>query len=160
MKSHITNITNKAMITLSKLYRFKNLNIKTRRKLYLALVNPLLLYPCIPLHVASNKQMIRLQRVQNKGINFVLGRGRRRGETTESRHQQTNIQPINVILQKRATNIWNSIFDNVTEEILQELEPINCDRNPREFQSFPSSMESKDAIASPYFTSADRRWLQ
>ena len=56
MSKHISENINKAKYQLSKLWRFRNLSQKNRKKLYLMLVKPQLLYPCIPLHVTSNTQ--------------------------------------------------------------------------------------------------------
>lgn len=159
MKKHIQSNINKAKIQLAKLQKFRNLSYENKRKLYLMLVRPQLLYPCIPLQVSNNSQMMQLQRVQNKGITFMLGRGRARHETTELRHQLVNLEPINMILQQRATRIWNTIFDSVDEDIINKLWPENINRRPRNRQEFPSSLEKREAIASPFFTVSDERWI-
>ena len=159
MKKHIGNNINKAKVQLQKLQKLRNLSERNRRKLYLMLVKPQLLYPCIPLHVTSNAQMMNLQKIQNKGINFILGRGRYRGETTEARHRLTNLDPINITLHSRAQNIWRTISDNVNGDILDELRPtIREDTMQRTLQNFPSSLEKKDATAVPFYTQTDGRW--
>ena len=157
---HVTNNTNKAAAQLSKLWRFRNLSQDNRRKLYLMLVRPHLIYPCIPLHVTNNYSMYKLQKIQNQGIDFILERRRAYAETSEYRHRLAKLEPINMILQRNATKIWNSIFDDTDEETINNLKPPNCDRNLQNSRLFPSSLEKRNSIATPFFTSRDERWQQ
>ena len=157
MSRHITNNINKAKAELSKLWKLRNLCPKNKRKLYLMLVKPHLLYPCIPLHVAHNNQMLKLQQVQNKSINFILGRGRSREETSEELHRQTNLDPINVTLQQRASRIWWKLFDDLDDESIQQLRPPNYDTQTRTSVNFPSSIERRHAIANTFYRSTDLR---
>ena len=105
IKKQIEENIIKAKVQLSKMWKFRNLNMKNKRELYLMLVRPLLIYPCIPLHVANNSQMLKLQRMQNKGINFILGRRQAYGENSETRHRLTQLEPINMTLHHKAKNI-------------------------------------------------------
>ena len=93
MSKHITNNVNQAKLQLSKLWKFRNLSPQNKRKLYLMLVQPQIVYPCIPLHVTNDSQMIKMQRVQNKAINYILDRRNDYGETNEERHRLTNPRP-------------------------------------------------------------------
>ena len=66
-RKHITQIIIKGKEEMKKLYRFKNLSLKNKRKLYSALVASKITYPSIPLHAITNNQMKEIQRIQNKG---------------------------------------------------------------------------------------------
>ena len=60
-----------AMKTLTRLQRFRNLSEKKKRKLYLTIVRPQLLYPIIPLNSISKTAHKKLQKVQNKALRFI-----------------------------------------------------------------------------------------
>ena len=49
--------------------------MKTSTKMYLIkqLVLPHLMYPCVPLHLASKTRMCQLQSIQNKALKFAYG---------------------------------------------------------------------------------------
>ena len=60
-----------AMKTLTRLQRFRNLSEKNKRKLYLTIVRPQLLYPIIPLASISKTAHKKLQKVQNNALRFI-----------------------------------------------------------------------------------------
>ena len=62
---------NIALHTLSKLYRFKELSQHNKLKLCKSLVLFTLTYPTVPLNTISQTQMLKFQRVHNKGLRFV-----------------------------------------------------------------------------------------
>ena len=158
MSKHIANNINKAKHQLAKIQRFGGLSINNRRKLYLMLVRSTLLYPCIPLHITSNDQMMKMQKTQNKGINFILQRGRPKEETTEERHRLSQLEPVNMILHRKAQDIWKSIYDNIHEETIQDLEPTDHDTRIRNYRNFPSSQDARQFQALPFYTLTCQRW--
>ena len=61
-KTHVTNRVNKAKAELTKLFRFRELSTRNKRKLYLSLIRPILTYPTIPMCRIPKYQMSKLQR--------------------------------------------------------------------------------------------------
>ena len=160
ISKHIANNIQQAKNQLYKIKRFKNLSMANKRKLYLMLVRSKLIYPCIPLHATNNSQMLKLQRVQNRGINFILGHHRERRDKLEDLHRWTNLKPINVVLQEQATKTWTKIINTYEEESITNLTPQNRNFDePRPASNFPSSLDKKDAIASPFYRMSDPRWV-
>ena len=95
--SHITTRRNIANTQLTKLQRFRNLNANNRIKVYTTLVRSKLIYPAIPIHIACKTQILRLQRVQNKGARFITNTSIRERITSEQLHEQIGMHTINVI---------------------------------------------------------------
>ena len=118
---HIRNRTQLAKLQLNKLYRFKNLSSKNKRKLYLLLVRAKLLYPIIPLHTCSKSQMSNMQRVQNRATRFITNSSRTDHITSIELHRRTNLEPINITLQRQAQEIWNSITANIQPASLTRI---------------------------------------
>jgi hypothetical protein len=113
---HTNNLRNKALFTLIKLYRFKNLATKTKRLLYLSLVRPLLEYPPIPLVGMSKTRMQILQAIQNKALSWIHKRDWRDMESMESLHELYNVPPLNQYLDKRTKDIWRTVRTECPEE--------------------------------------------
>ena len=84
----------------------------SKRKLYLLLVREKLLYPIIPLHACSKNQMSNMQHVQNRATRFITNSSRADHITSIELLRKTNLEPININLQKQAQEIWNSITAN------------------------------------------------
>lgn len=93
---HIGNRIRQASAKLKDLYRFRDLCIKNKRKLYLALIRPVLEYPPIPLHTASKTNILKMQRVQNKEARIITPTRLR--DTISSRiiNETANLPAINV----------------------------------------------------------------
>ena len=126
-----------ALHRLHKLYRFRNLSQKTKKYLYTATVRSALLYPTIPLHTISKTQMSKLQRIQNQATRFITGNRRIDRIPSETLHQQTNLDPINVHLHTLANNIWSKIQINNTT--LFNNFPLQTDQFHKIKTYFPSS---------------------
>lgn len=119
---HITDRIQKAKAAMGRLYRFRNLNKKNRKKLYMALVRPLLLYPAVPMHLASDSQMKRLQKVQNAGIRFVTGTSLRERRRMSELHLAEAIEPINTTLQGRARRLWERMRETMPPDVLRLID--------------------------------------
>lgn len=94
---------------LNKILRFQYLSANNKRKLYLSLVRSALTYPIIPLHTASDTQILKLQRVQNRGVRFITGSQWQDFYSSEYLHLTTNIPPINIFLHNSAKDLWEKI---------------------------------------------------
>ena len=69
--SHLSDRNKSAKGQSQKLRRFTNLNENTKLHLYKALVKPILEYPVIPNALASRKQIINMQQIQNQNLRLV-----------------------------------------------------------------------------------------
>ena len=140
---HISKRINIAKAQLTKLIRFKFLNPQNKRKIYLALVRSKLLYPTIPLHIASKHQMTRLQRVQNAATRFITNHSLLDRLTNEELHEMTDLETVNVYLHRQANDIWTKIGDNFDGETLIKF-ILDRDRryNMTYKDMFPSSLHT------------------
>ena len=57
---------------------------------------PKLLYPTVPLHIASKTQMTRLQKIQNAATRFIINHALLDRLTNETLHDMTHFQTANV----------------------------------------------------------------
>ena len=94
---------------LNKLNRFKNLSQKNKRHLYIATVSSAMLYPCIPLHVASKNSLRKLQTIQNRATRFITGKTKIDRITSKQLHKDCSLEPINIILHNRAQKAWQNM---------------------------------------------------
>ena len=69
--AHVTQQYNKAKDALRDLYKYRNMKTSTKMYLIKQLVLPHLMYPCVPLHLASKTKMCKLQSIQNKVLKFA-----------------------------------------------------------------------------------------
>ena len=146
---HVSNRVTSARAQMRKLYRFKNLNSKNKRKLYLALVRTKLTYPIVPLHAMSTRQITKLQMVQNQGARFITNTRRIERKTSEYIHQQAELEAVNIYLNKQAEKIWTTITENVKEESLQKLELFE---GRTYIKKYPSSRALSNEEPTPIYT--------
>lgn len=122
---------------MNKLYRFKNLDPKLKRLLYISTVRSALTYPTIPMHTLPKTSISKLQKVQNRGVRFITDTSRAERLTSEVLHNQCNLPPINILLHEQAKTIWQNIHIN-HPELYNQL-TIEHDLIPKQ-KSFKSSM--------------------
>lgn len=108
-KSHFVHRSILANQQLTKLSRFRLLDQKTKRQLYLSLVRPLLEYPAVPLHLGARSNILKLQRVQNRATKFITNIYYPDVMTSEALHRRCDLLPINQLLHIRARDIWRKI---------------------------------------------------
>ena len=100
-----------AMKTLTRLQRFRNLSEKNKRKLYLTIVRPQLLYPIIPLNSISKTAHKKLQKVQNKALRFIENTTLNDRIPSTTLHARNKLPTINTYLHRRAINVWTQLQD-------------------------------------------------
>ena len=149
--THIRERIRMAILNLAKLYNLNNLNQSTKLYLYKALIQPILTYPPVPLHTASNTQMKNMQRIQNKAIRWIKNNEIERGTTMESLHQELKLEAINVRLHKMAEKIWNKIELNneYMFNVLRELS--NKYEGMPEHIWWPSSQRRVQEVPQPVY---------
>ena len=64
-----------AFKTLNRLQRFRNLSTHNKKRLYITIIHPQLLYPIIPLNTISHTYYKKLQQVQSKALRFIENTG-------------------------------------------------------------------------------------
>ena len=94
---------------MTKLRRFTACTTQTKLKLYTTIVRPILEYPPVPLHTASNNQLIQLQVIQNKALRWATNTRYPSRITNEQLHLDNYIQPLNIRLHNRARKIWTKL---------------------------------------------------
>ena len=109
MSTHITQRAQQANITLTKLKRFSTCTTRTKLRLYTSIIRPVLEFPPVPLHLASNNQMIKLQRIQNKALRWATNTCYPDTTTTQTLHERHKILPLNVRLHNRARKTWRRL---------------------------------------------------
>jgi hypothetical protein len=134
--SHVSSRCGMAKSRLNQLRRFSSLTQKIKLKLYLSLVRPVLEYPPTPLCTMSKFQILKLQRVQNKAVRFILNSDWRDRETAESMHLKLKLPPINQILHTRATNIWKKLFRHFPRDAWDLARPMPGEGQRREHMNF------------------------
>ena len=122
------------MKTLTRLQRFRNLSEKNKRKLYLTIVTPQLLYPIIPLNVISKTPHKKLQKVQNKALRFIENTTLNDRIPSTTLHARNKLPTINTYLHRRAINVWTQLQDK-NPELYDKLKPN--ERDPRRHSRFP-----------------------
>ena len=125
-----------AMKTLTRLQRFRNLSEKNKRKLYLTIVRPQLLYPIIPLNSISKTAHKKLQKVQNKALRFIENTTLNDRIPSTTLHARNKLPTINTYLHRRAINVWTQLQDK-NPELYDKLKPNEGD--PRRHSRFPST---------------------
>lgn len=120
---HVTERVAKALVALTRLFWFWDLESRIKLHLVKALVIPILTYTPVPTHALSTKSISWLQKVQNAALNFVYNI--RRGESRMMRglHQAASLPPLNVHLHHMAVEVWRQMEVEGWEQFLtlQEL---------------------------------------
>ena len=67
-------------------------------------------YPVIPTALASNTQLLNIQRIQNKNIKLATKNDDRyRDKTIQELHEELNIEAMNLRLYNRLIKLWNKV---------------------------------------------------
>ncbi|KAF2359235.1 hypothetical protein FHG87_010013 [Trinorchestia longiramus] len=127
----------------SRLYRFKHMHPDTKRKLYLAYVRSVLIYPAIPLHTLSPSSISKLQSVQNKATRLITNAEWHDFNTSAQLHRQTKLAPINTLLHEHAKRIWTNIEHMHPQLYLHLTFPQETRQIPH--RAFPSSKQKYSA---------------
>jgi hypothetical protein len=119
--SHLSIKRAMAWNSLRKLYRFRNLSTNIKRKLYLAYIRSALTYPIIPMHTFSTTALKQLQKIQNAAIRFITNVSLFDEISARTLHQQSRLEPLNIVMHNQAQNIWEHI-KNTQPDIFQAFE--------------------------------------
>ena len=124
--------------TLCKLQRFRNLSTHNKRRLYLTIVRPQLLYPIIPLNTISQASIRKLQQIQNKALRFIENTRLIDKIPTSLLHERNRLPAVNIYLHERSKDIWSKLRDK-NPHIYNNIKPRPNDqqRNSR----FPTSFK-------------------
>ena len=114
----------KAQGVLNTLNRFYSLPWRQKLHLYKALVLPVLTYPAVPLHVASDSRLRSMQAIQNKALMWICGVKFNTPDrpTIPELHRMLRLQPINVRLHKLAGRTWDRLEEDDDPNFLEVLQ--------------------------------------
>ena len=119
---HITDRLRKAKAELNKLKRFKNLTPKIKTHLYKAFIMLLVEYPALPTCNIADSNKMKLQRLQNKAIKFIISNDEEELSIKRA-HEKYKLEAYNVRLHKRGLKVWDKLSTNepeLTERSLNE----------------------------------------
>ena len=128
--------------TQHRLYRFRRLSTHNKRRLYMTIVRPQLLYPIIPLNTVSKTAISKLQTIQNAGLRFIEDVRLIDKIPSWTLHQRHDIPPINQYLHDRSIKTWKQLDAN-NPDIYNSIKPTDEDRNNRHLY-FPCSYRTDD----------------
>ena len=147
----------KALGVLSTLRRFKSLPWQHKLQLYKALIRPVLEYPAVPLHAASDACLRRLQGTQNNCIMWICNLRFNTPNRFDipTLHRMLRLQPLNIRLHMLAKRTWERLArdDDVNyEEVLRnsalpQIRRAAPTANPKHW--WPSSLTLANAPAPP-----------
>lgn len=109
-KPMITEKSNIAAKTLAELQRFRTATIKTKKHLFQALIRPLITYSPLSIFLAAPKYQLKMQRIQNKALQWILNARWDDFQTLPTLHDRTSIPPLNMylhyLLSNKSINSW------------------------------------------------------
>ena len=118
---HATGRINKAKGQLGKLFRFRHLSMKNKRKIYIATIRSILEYPPIILHAQSTTTQKKMQIIQNKAARIITNTRRLDRKTNVETNQRAQLEPVNMVIHKRAQKIWTKIDTLIPQEIAEKI---------------------------------------
>ena len=121
---HMRNKINLAKQPMLKLKRFNKLNPKLQVQLYTTMVRPIIEYPPIPNALASKSLTLKMQRVQNRALQYAVKDTDDRHKAIEQLHEMFKIDALNVHLYNRLIKTWHRIQD-INEDLYDVTEEAN-----------------------------------
>ncbi len=101
LKQHLDKITTKGNIALQELQRFINLFTKIKLLLVKTFMLPIMLSPILPLATISNKNIQKVQSLQNKALRFVYNQRYPYTLKTEELQELAILKPVHERAQKK-----------------------------------------------------------
>lgn len=132
-KRFIKNKINRLNDRLTKLRKFNNLSIENKKKLYMALIRPIIEYPPIPINAMKKTTLNDLQIIQNKSLRFIYDINYPDIVTNRELHERAGIQTIQDLINERAKEIWEKVQNlelnqdmcNIDQEVEEEMQQNN-----------------------------------
>lgn len=145
----------RARLSLNKLFRFKSAPYKIKSHLYKAQVRSILEYPPSRLANSGVTSVEKLQRVQNKACRFITNTKLLDRVPSSSLHNKLKLDPLNIRLQKLSYKTLNKInkyflSNNINDKIniRYKFSSFEITRDPH-FQKSPTIAEKlNDSILS------------
>ena len=111
VQKHVKKSAQIANSYLLNFNRMQGLDLKGRKLLVKSLIIPTLTYPCTILSTAAFSNILKLQRICNKALKFVLKARYPEVHTAKSLHVRAKMRPINKIIHNRSQNMWTKIVE-------------------------------------------------
>ena len=142
--NHTNNRIKQCKSLLFKLFQMRNLSMKNKRKIYLAIIRTKLTYPTVPLQTRLTVQKKKMQIIQNKAARIISNVRKREKINTELTNKIANLKPINMYLHEQAEKIWSKI--EIDDQLADKLQ-----FSERELPTLPSSRKLISAIQIPMY---------
>lgn len=111
VKKHVKTSAQIANSYLLNFNRLQGLDLRGRKLLVKSLIIPTLTYPCTILTTAAFSNILKLQRICNKALKFVLKARYPEIHTAKSLHVRSKIRPINKTIHNRSQKMWAKIIE-------------------------------------------------
>lgn len=113
--------------TLAELQRFRTATSKTKKHLYKALIRPLITYSPLSILLATPKNQLQLQKIQNKAIKWMLNVRWDDFQTLPTLHERAGIPPLNIYLHHLLRKQINKLLDMPTHltQLIKSLTPVS-----------------------------------
>merc|ERR1712002_1324577 len=120
---------------MTKLKRFQGMSTKILIHLYTTLIRPIIEYPVISTCLASNKNLIEMQTIQNRMLKFATQSNNDYDNMTmQEVHENLDIEQINIRLYKLANKAWNR-FSQMNTNLANKSLDLNNNPNERDLRS-------------------------
>ena len=140
--AHVVAQVKKAKTALSSIKKYYSLPTNRKLQLVKSLVLSHLFYPPIPLHVASDTNLLKLQQVQNQALKWVYNIKWYDFVRNKKIHKDHNIRPVNQELYWRARKTWENIKTGDAADRDTYTTLMNMDfYSHKQHTHFPSSYE-------------------
>ena len=106
---NVQNAIKKATYNITKLYRFKTAPTKVKKYLFKALIRPIFEYPTFLNTYINKKTLGKLQTLQNRALRFVKNVKLSDRIKAKDMHEELEIEPVNVRLEKLACKSLNKM---------------------------------------------------
>jgi len=120
------------------LHRFRQLKPKKKKHLYNFLVKSALLYPSVAWAALTDKNIQKLQSVQNVGVDFIGDFSRNQRRRARDKNQEVGLPALNISLHDQAKKVWSRLQETLPA-LHQELVTASVKLRKRFKPQWPSA---------------------
>lgn len=124
---------------LQKLRRFRFMTPKAKRKLYLSKIRTAMTYPICPWAGLTAREMLPLQTIQNKALNFIGNYQWQDMVRARTKHQEHKVTPLSLFIKGQNRRIWAKL-QIISEDQVASWREQGIRRAPRFKRKFRSSL--------------------
>lgn len=136
---------------LAKLRPITGLSQPRKRQVYNAKVRTRLMYPTVPWSAMTNRHIHHLQKVQNRGVDFIGGYPRWMRIRARIKAEEARIPPLNQALQEASGKVWTKLR-RLHPELIQNLEGTASNQQVEYKVGWPSALRTNMDMRPPVYT--------